>query len=509
MLVSIVDLVIVGLYIAGIAAIGLTISLRGSKSVEGYFLGGKSIPSWAVGFTLMATLISTGTVVAHPGVVFKNSMILVPGFLMIPFVLVFTAYVIVPFYRKHVKMTSYEYIGVRFGQGVRGYTALAFVFDRTFDIGFTLVTTALFIKVTLGISVFFAVFLVGIFTMIYTAIGGIRAVVWTDVVQGIILIMGTVIIVLILLFKTEQPFQAITVAWEGGKFGLGDTGWVWTDPERRTVWMFMLGITIIWARRYMCDQNMVQRYLLAKSDEEGRRGTLMAAWLSVPILLGFNIIGAALWGFYEIKGIEAPAVRDEIFPHFIGHYLPIGLVGLMLAAILSASMSSISSDLNSIGTTISKDFLQKLFPKWSPERQLDIGRFSVFFAGFSASIVGLLLVPDADSKSLVETVIKWALIINSATLGLFVLGFFTKTATLRGAYCAIASAIIFIIWAQFAGQWPYHDFLIGPTSQLMVFVVGYFSSLILGGYKPNNVNELCIFSRAKNDATAEISKAEP
>ena len=503
---SAVDYLIVVAYLGAIAGLGLWIS-RGQATTTKYFVADRQVPHWVVGFTLMATLISSNTLVAHPAIVYQKGMILVPGFLVLPLVLVAVALFIVPFYRRVVKMSAYEYIGKRFGLGGRIYTSIGFVLERTFDVGVTLVTTAIAIQVMTGWPLRSVILGIGLFTMVYTAVGGIRAVVWTDAVQGVILMGGGLLILGRLLFAPEAgaPFAVLAAAWDGGRFSFGSAELSWASlfAEERTLWMFILAMAIQWSRRFVCDQHMVQRYLLAKTDAEARRGTLLGAALSVPVLIGFNLIGACLYGFYQRSGAPAPEVGDHVLPHFIVNYLPAGFVGLMLAAIMAASMSSMSSDLNSLATVLSRDYFQRLLPGVSDAGHLRIGRALVFATGLAAVWIGSLLIPTEDTTPIAERALIIAVIVSAGSLGLFSLGFLTRRATRRGAYAGIAACVLFTAWGVLtepssrlvdlgAANFAMNAILIGVLGHFVIFVVGYAVSVAFGGYRPDDLDGLLL-----------------
>ena len=512
MFLTLIDYIVVFLYLAVIAAIGLTISLRGQKTTSKYFVADKQIPTWAVAFTLMATLISSNTLVAHPAIVFKSSMILVPGFLLIPFVLVFVAIVVVPFYRRVIGMSAYEYIGKRFGLGGRIFTSFGFILDRTFDIGVTLVTTGLVVSVRTGWDIRWVLVGVGLFTIVYTCIGGIQAVVWTDVAQGIVLIGGGLLILSILLFSPEAgpPGAVVAEAWRAGKFSFGNPELSWQslfNQEERTVWMFLAAMGILWTRRYVCDQNMVQRYLIAKTDAEARKGTLIGAALSVPILLGFNLIGACLYGFYALTDAQPPEIVDYLLPYFVLEFLPAGIVGLLVAAILAASMSSLSSDLNSIATVLTRDYFQRFLPNLADSVHLKIGRLMVLVSGSISVVIGLIIAPTEISEPLATKALTIATIITTGTLGLFALGFLSRKATRTGCYTGIACTLLFMSWALLSSSGhPWFDWfpirytmntiLIGIFGQFVMFGTGWIASVFLGGYRPEDIDSL-IYKRSR------------
>lgn len=502
-----VDIAVLVGYLVLVAGIGLY-AARGARSSKAYFLANKEMPYWLVGFTLMATLISSNTLVAHPGIVFQKGMVLVPGFLVLPFVLVFVAHYMAPFYRRVVGMSAYEYIGARFGLTGRLYSSFGFLMERTFDIGVTLLTTAFAMNLITGWPLTHLIFALAAFTLVYTAIGGITAVVWTDLVQGVILIGGGVIILLRLLFAPEAgaPFAVVGAAWEAGKFSFGSIDLTMesvTSPDQQTVWIFMLAMSIQWSRRYICDQHMVQRYLIARTDEEATKGALAGALLSVPLLVTFNVIGALLYGFYELSGAAQPTLGDQVLPHFIVNHLPVGLTGLMMAAVMAASMSSMSSDLNSIATVLTKDYFDRFLSGLSDRTLLLIGRCVVAIAGAIASVIGILLIPDEGAAPIAERALIIAVIVSAGSLGLFSLGFLTRRATRTGAYAGIGACVLFSTWGVLtepgqrifdlgAFNFPLNALCIGVLGHAVLFAVGYGVSCIWGGYRPPNLDALIL-----------------
>lgn len=509
-----VDFTVVAVYLAVVALIGLAVS-RGQETPLKYFLANRSMPQWVVGFTLMATLVSSNTLVAHPGIVYQKSMILVPGFLMLPIVLVAVAIWIVPFYRRVVGMSAYEYIGRRFGLGGRLYTSAGFLFSRTFGIGTSLITTSIAVNVMTGWSIETVILSIALFTAAYTLVGGITAVVWTDVFQGVFLMVGGAAILLRLLFAPEfdAPFAVVSHAWEAGKFNLGSTELSVAslyDSSDRTIWMFAIAMGIQWSRRYICDQAMVQRYLIAESDRAAIRGTLIGALLSVPVLVTFNLVGAFLFGFFDLSGLPEPELGDHVLPYFIVNYLPPGLVGLILAAILAASMSSISSDLNSVATVTTNDFFKRFRPDLSEKSQLAIGRLVVLAAGTVAAAIATLLIPTANSAPVAERVLVITVIVSAGTLGVFALGFLTRRATRRGCYTGIVACLLFTAWGVLtepttrlidlgAFSFSMNPIMIGVFGHLVSFGVGYIASLLFGGWRPDDVDTLRLAGMQQGD----------
>ncbi|MBE2214964.1 MAG: hypothetical protein IAE82_13915 [Opitutaceae bacterium] len=503
-----IDYVVIALYGTVIAAISLAFSRRQKTAAE-YFVASRSMPAWAVAMAMMAALISSNTLVGHPATVFQKGMILFLGSLTLPLVLIFVARVIVPFYRNVVGMSAYEYLGARFGIGGRLYASGCFIADRLFDVGVTMLTTAVPICVIAGwrledrlqqvILVFAG------FTVVYTVIGGMKAVVWTSVVQGFVFVGAAAIIAARLLFAPEcgAPGAVVTAAWEAGRFSLGNFDFTWrslVDPALTTQWLIILAYTANWARRYIADQHMVQRYLIARTDRDASRGALWNGLICVPVWGIFMVIGACLYGYYATSGAPPPAVSDEVMPHFIVHHLPAGIVGLMAAAILAASMSSVSPDLNSIATAFTADLAGYLRPDMSDRTRLLVGRAAVAGAGALATLVALVMAPKGGAATIMERAVTVAAILSGGMLGLFFLGFFTRRATRQGCYAGLAACAVFTAWGTLTEptrrtldlgfNFGMNPILIGLLGHVIVFVVGYTASRLFGGYVPPNVDQL-------------------
>lgn len=502
-----IDLVVICVYFAVVAGIGY-FATRGAKTSERYFVANRSIPMWAVAFTIMATIISTGTFVGHPGTAYQKGLILLVPHLLVPFVLLAVAKVVVPFYRRVVRMSAYEYIGQRFGLGGRFYTSFGFLADRIFDLGVTHVTTALAINVLTGWDLKTVILAVGVFTIIYTMAGGMEAVVWTDVMQGLVLMLGGVLILGRLLFAPEggAPFGVVVETWRQGKLTLGswDLSWhTFTDPTLTTTWLFCLAYAVQWTRRYATDQHIVQRYLVAETDEAASRAAFWSALLCVPVFVVFMFCGACLAGFFSLAHVGTPPLPDGAMPYFLAHFMPVGLLGLVVAAILAAAMSTVSADLSSVGTVLTADYFLHWRPGASDRARLLCGRVMIAFAGALTVVAAWLLLPEKGSAPLMERVITIASILSGGTLGLFCLGFFTRTATRRGCYVGIACCALFTAWAiateprhraiDLGFNFPLHPILIGVSGHVVLFVTGWLASRLLGGDQPADLDRLTFY----------------
>ncbi len=516
-----IDYVVIAAYFLIIGAIGFWAARRKKKTTDDYFLANRRMPGWIVGFAIVGTVISSVSFVAHPGAAFARNWWLVVPNMMVPFVLLFVVIFVVPFYRRVVRMSSYEYLEQRFGYLARFYGSTGFLLLRTIDLAFTLLLTAIAVEVMTGWDIRMVIVAIGLFTILYTLIGGIEAVVYTDVLQGLVLATAAISIVIIILWRPEGgPATVIYTGYSGGKFGLGDLSFNWQSVfgAQPTFWILALSGLFHFGRAYMTEPNMVQRYLIARSDREAQRGVLAGALACLPIWLTFAFIGSCLWAFYRLTAHEIPAdvlqQPDNILPHFIATQLPPGLVGLILAAILSACNSSVSSDLNSVGTVVTQDYFTRALPNTSERARLLFGRCAVLVTGILCVCTALILI-SARAKALVELIVTLGMIFSGGMLGLFALGFFSKRATRRGAYIGMAICLTFILWAVLTGplkvdlgfNFQMHPIMIGVFSHFILFASGYLASLAFGGYRPD-VAGLTIWKDRPSPAHIEPQKIE-
>ncbi len=508
------DIILALTYILLSVTWGLWRSLAGARvattySIKAFWLAQKNFSGLPVALTLMATLISSNTLVSHPGIASSSGLILLPGFFLLPFVLLFAAKKLVPFYRRHVRLSVYEYLALRFGSLAQAYTSTGFVIDRLFDMAVTLVTCGIFVQVLVGVPLWVAMVAVLGLTTMYVLIGGIAAVVWNDALQSVVLILGAIVVVAMISFA---PFNAWLIAWEGDRFSLGDwsvNGSMLAADTGSSPWLIIIAMSVIWARKFWCDQTMVQRYLIASSDEEAIWGLRLAALMIVFILLVFNMVGAGLWGFYQGAGSYSasgayplystliPSVRDQIMPHFVLHYFPLGAKGIMLAAVVAAAMSSLSSDVSSVACVLYQSCFgyqdgNKAGVGGAASQSLRssglISRLLILLAGLCVLVIALNLVPNSTSAPLAMRVIAISSALSGVVLGLFCLAYFTVRATKRGALLGLVAGSLVTLWAVFTAgqsaiwinvswQFPLNVLLSGVLAQWVVIGVGYFVSV--------------------------------
>jgi SSS family solute:Na+ symporter len=341
-----IDYSIVLLSILAAIGAGLWFARR-QKDTSQYFAGGGKIPAWAVGISIFATLISSVTFLAYPGAAYGGNWILLVQGLMVPIVLVALIGIIVPLFRKVIRLSTYEYFERRFGLFARLYSSLAFTLGHFSKAGTVFFLVSMALATFLQIDIYTIVLVLGISIIILTLLGGLEAIVWMDVAQGFLLIGGGVICILILMFGIEGgPAETFRIASEYDKIDFGPYDW---DLTKLTFLVMVLNGIFYALQKYGTDQTIVQRYLAAKNDREAKKAAYIGVLMSVPIWALFMFIGTALFAYYHAQG--APVLpeglkADEVFPYFISHELPVGIRGLIIAALAAAAISSLDSDLN-------------------------------------------------------------------------------------------------------------------------------------------------------------------
>jgi len=483
------DFIIIAAYLAGLVAIGLRFARR-QRTTEQYFVAGRSVPGWAMGLSLLATIITSVTFIAYPGSAYaSNWSLLVPGILFIG-VLGLIGSVIVPFFRRVVCMSAYEYFGKRFGSGVRLYSSFAFAIGHFSKMGFVFYLLALTLASMTGWPITGIIALTALVTIFYTLLGGVEAVVWSDVVQGFVLWAGILVSLGYLLFLPSQgPRAVLTDAWTHHKMSLGSTALRFDQP---TIIVLVIYGFFFYLQKYTADQTVVQRYLIARSDRAAIRGIALGAGLCLPVWAAFMLIGSLLWSFYRLTGEAIPksiTKTDGIFPHFLVTHIPSGLAGLFVAALLGSAMSMLASDMNCLSVIAVEDFFRLARPRSTDRELLRAGRIVVAASGIAAAAVALRLAHTQGSAlSLYYTITA---VVAGGLAGLFLLAFLMPRATREGAIAGLVVSLIFTAWATFTeggkilnlGRWNFtwHDYMIGAIGHVILLVVGIAASLLLPG----------------------------
>lgn len=455
------DIAVMVIYFGAVTAAGIWFSRR-NKSTEDYFLGGRNFPGWAIGLSMVGTSISSISFLAYPGDAYKTAWLRLLPPLTLPIAVLIAAYLFLPFFRRSRITSAYEYLELRFGAGTRSYAAAFFVIGQTFRLGMILYLLSLLVKQLTGLPVEYCIVLGGVFVAFYTVAGGIEAVIWTDVAQTVILIFGGLLCFIVVWWDMPGGLsQILQIAAEDRKFAIAetiikdgrtvvaDTRWDFSLFSKTAQMMIWVGLAN-WLFEYSANQNVIQRYVASKSMKEARKAMLICVCASVPIWAFFMFLGTSFYAFFMVNGTpEAAAIlagtgghkAEEILPYFVTNYLPVGLSGLVMAAVVAAAMSSLDSSINAIATVTTVDFYKRHFVRdHNDKHYLVAARIFSTIAGVLMIVLALLLA-QADAKTFQDT----ATVVNSLTMGglfgLFFLGFVSR----RGDGKAVGVGILFTV----------------------------------------------------------------
>jgi len=442
------DIVVLIAYLLGTLGLAVWSSLR-IKSTEGYFLGGRKLPGWAVGISILAAAISSITFLAYPGSAYEgNFSRVVPG-LAFPVGAIIAIFIFVPFYRQVGFISAYTYFERRFGLWGRIYVCILFVLGQIWRVGLILYLLSLPLtimfpqldKTTLIIAN-------GVFVAFYTAIGGLEAVVWTDVFQTFVLFLGGLAVILIVFLNVDGgALTVFSMGMANGKFSLfGQNVQSAFDFSlaRDTVLMLLLTGIIGSTQEFALDQNKIQRYCSTPTTRAARNATWTGAVGCIPAWLLFMFVGTCLWVFYQVypERMSYEMLADEVFPYFLLTEMPQGFGGLVIAGLLAAAMSTLTSCISAMSLVTTEDIYKRLLVRGRDDNHyLKAAKIISALSGISMILVALAL-----TKLRQETILEVAFIIGAmlggGVGGLFFIGFCTKRANSFGGAVGIVLAVL-------------------------------------------------------------------
>lgn len=522
------DWAIVAVYLAYVIWDGIRMT-KHSGSKEGYFLADRGLPWWAVGLSVMATQLSAITLVGTTGQAYSDGMRFIQFYYGLPFAMIILCVTVVPFFHRANVFTAYEYLEKRFDVKVRTLTSFFFLISRGLGVGTIISAPSIVLSIVFGWNLIATIFAIGLSTTIYTVFGGVQAVTWTDVKQMIVIFVGLGVCFLVILssFPTGVTLgDGLHLAGSLGKLNMVDT--TFDLKEKYTIWSGLIGGLFLMLGYFGCDQSQVQRFLTAKSVDEGRTSLLMSAFLKIPMQFGILLIGIMVFIFYQfsvppivfnpaeidkaaqteefrtiqnkyaaahaerreaalnfeaddsqlrqayidadkkfgdsrkeavafVRSTSNPSFNDVnyVFPTFILANMPMGVIGLLIAAIFAAAMSSIAAELNALATATTIDFYRRLYkPEATDAHYVAVGRITTFIWGIFACVVAIFA---TNLGSLIEVVNKFGSFFYGSLLGVFVLAFVVKRARARGAFFGllfgIASVWIASIYTDIEFLW--------------------------------------------------------
>lgn len=442
------------LIVYGLVLVGMGIYFfRRTKTSEQFMVAGRGIPAWAAGLAVMSAYTSSISYIAVPGKAFdSNWHPLIFALSAIPVVWFVTKYV-VPYYRKKNIISVYGYLEDKIGAWASIYASLSFVLFMIGRTAVILYLASLLLSSFIDVDIRILILAIGIITIIYTLMGGMEAVIWTDVMQSAIMIGGIIFIGILLTKEVfARPEFLIQNAINARKFSLGDST---LSLSSRTIWVMIIYGVSENIRNLIADQNYTQKYCSVPDEKKAKKSVWIAMLIYLPLTALFLYIGTTLFAFYSgpdhLLG-DAVTKGDQVFPHFIATRMPVGIKGLIIAAILAASMSTIDSALNCSATVLFVDYYKKYFKPNATERSsVKFLRLTTVIWGIAGIAVALLLI---NAQSALD--IWWIIagIFGGGILGLFLLGISNiKITQLQGIITVIFSILI-IIWGSFLRDLP-------------------------------------------------------
>ncbi|MEO8481626.1 MAG: sodium:solute symporter [Acidobacteriota bacterium] len=554
---SLIDWGIVAAYLVWVVWDGVRLS-RGTNEVDGYLLAGRSLPWWAVGLSVMATQLSAITMTSTTGQGYADGMRFVQFYLGLPIAMIILSVTVVPFFYRAKVYTAYEYLERRFDVKTRTLTAVLFLISRGLSCSVIVAAPAVILSIVLGWNLTLTVLAIGVPTVIYTMIGGVQAVTWTDVKQmGIILtgIIAAVVVLILGLPKDVSLGSALHLAGAVGRTQALD--FTFDVHQTYTFWSGLIGGLFLSLSYFGCDQSQVQRYLTARSVDEGRQSLYMSAFVKIPLQALILLTGVLMFAYFLFRPApmlfnDAPVARIQavglggaytaletefaaahahrrataeamtahddaaartafvnaeadveavrrraidlvktatgdaswtdvnyVFPTFVVRHMPVGLVGLIIAAIFAAAMSSIAAELNSLATATVIDIYKRFVaPEASDAQYLNVSKWATAAWGLFACVMAVFA---ARLGSLIEVVNRYGSYFYGSLLGVFILALGVKRANGHGAFVGLLAGMAAVAFV--ATRYSVAYLWLNVVGAVVVTVVGFAVSLFTAPVK--------------------------
>lgn len=465
-------------YVLAVTGLGCWFFRRSGTS-ERFMEAGRSLPGWAVGLSILGAYVSSISFLANPGKTYAGDWNPYVFALTLPVTAWIAVKWFVPFYRRSGHVSAYHHLEHRFGAWARTYASVCFMLLQVARLGTILYLLGLALHPLLGGDLRLLILVLGVLVMVYPMLGGTEGVIWTGVVQSVVLIAGPLVCLgLILAGVPGGPAGMTAAAAEAGKWSLGSLS---PSLAGSTVWVVLLYGIVTNLQNFGVDQAYIQRYLTARSDTAAGRSVWLGALLYLPIGGLFFLIGTALWAYVQSHpGLLPEGTKpDAVFPWFIESRLPSGVKGLVLASLCAAAMDS---NLNCVATLFLQDLYRKYLRPDAGEREaLRVLRVSVVAFGAASTLAALAMI---NVKSALDTWWELAGILGGGVLGLFLLGLLSRRAGSTAAGLGVAAGVVTIAWMTLSPKLdpsvpfrsPFHGLLIGVIGTAVILLVGLAAS---------------------------------
>jgi SSS family solute:Na+ symporter len=500
------DLAIIAVYLIGMVLVGVYFS-RTNKNSEQFTKASGLIPGWAIGLSIYATFLSSNTFLGVPGKAFGGNWNAFVFSISMPLAAWVASKYFVPFYRRTGEISAYTHLENRFGPWARAYAVICFLLTQLARMGSIFFGIALSLQALTGYSMQLIMVVMGLCIIVYTVLGGIEAVIWTEVVQAVVKTFGALLILYLIISNMPGGIsKVIEIGKTADKFSMGSMS---PDFMTSSFWVVLLYGFFINLNNFGMDQNYIQRYHTAASSRAASKSIWLCVYLYVPASLLFFVIGSCLYAYYEVNPdllisikhqvaverlpITASADEvaklqnslvpadygDKIMPHFMVTKIPVGLVGLIVSAILSAAMSTISSGMNASATVFSVDIYKRYFkPNITEKQNLSLLHIGTVVFGLLGMICGIAMI---GVKSILDVWWELSGIFAAGMLGLFLLGIISRQTKNHEAIIATIIGIAVIIWMTFSHLLPpAFEHFRNPLHKNMIIVVGTLTIFLVG-----------------------------
>jgi len=462
-----------GLYLLVMLGIGIYFSKR-AKTTENYFLAGRKIPWWAAGLSIYGTQLSAITFMAVPAVVFATDWRLMVGLVMILLIVPIIVTFYLPFFRRVNIHTAYQYLERRFDRNVRLLGSITFILMQLARMGVVLYLPAIAISSVTGMEILVCIAIMGVFSTLYTVLGGMEAVIWTDVIQVLVLLGGALAGLVIALTQIDGGLsQVVEIGLAQDKFRVFEWGW---DYRHLVFWVTLVGFFFLNIISYTSDQVVIQRYLTVRTEREAAKSLWTNGLLTIPGILLFFGLGTVLYVFYLTNPQKIGSTNpEELLPYFIVAELPVGVAGLVIAGIFAASMSSLDSSMNSITTAYITDIHRYFRPSWGDVQFLRLAKWLTVVIGLIGTL-SAVWIAVANIGFIFDLFQKLMGMIGGSLAGVFILGIFTHRANARGALAGILTGTIVTLFVS--RYTDVNGYLYGAIGVITCVVIGYMASFV-------------------------------
>lgn len=485
---SFVDIAVICVYMVGIVAMGCYFG-RKNKSSAHFMIAEGKLPGWIVGLSLFGGYVSSISFLANTGSAYSGNWSGWVYNLSLPIATLVAIKWVIPYYRRKNVISCFEPLEGRFGLWARIYASVCFIVSETCRMGVILYLVTLPLNQLLGIQVATLIKIIGLSVMVYTLIGGIEGVVYTDAMQALILLFGAIACVVLIPLNTPGGFsEVIRVGMASDKFRLGGFQ---PDFVHTTFWvMILMGFTLN-LQSLSIDQNQIQRYVSARSEKEAKKSAWILAILYVPAGALFFFMGTSLFVHYQLQpallpeALQAAGAGDKVLPYFIATGLPLGMAGIIIAAILAAAMSTLSSSLNVISSLICEDYYKRFWRGVTETGKMRVLRGGTALFGLIGIGVSLSLMHTESALRL-----QWLLagIFGGGILGLFLISLVAYRIKNAAAFLSVVSGVLVIayltfsrmnFWPDFLPRYGLNELLTPVFGTAVVIIIGFLTTILI------------------------------